>query len=367
MATTHSNRIEKLREVLLEEGLDALFLTSPVSMGYLMGFHEGGGERFLTLAVHSSGEMRMICPALSETQARRHGIEHVSAWRDGEDPLALFAHLARDWKLDSGVLAVEDEMRAAMLLDMQSVLPAALFRKGQETISRLMRNKEQSELEKMQRAADIADAAYPAGLAAIRAGATERDVQDALVAEMKRLGGEPTFCIVATGKNGAEPHHLTDDTVIREGDVVITDFGCHIGGYNSDITRTAACGDAGDEAGNVYRVVYEAQAAARAAIRPGVSCEEIDAAARKVIDGAGYGEYFVHRTGHGIGLRIHEEPYIVHGNTETLAPGNCFSVEPGIYLPGRFGVRIENIVTVNEQGHHSFNAEPSPDLLNSLR
>jgi Xaa-Pro dipeptidase len=360
--TTDTGRIGKLAGVMREEGIDAFFATSPVTMGYLQGFQEGGGERFLTLAIRSTGEMRMICPALSENQARRHGIENVQSWRDGEDPLALFEGLASDWNLKSGVLAVEDEMRAAMLLDMQSILPAALFRKGQETLSRIMREKEAHELECMQRAADIADKSYPEGLAALRAGATEMDVQEALFGAMKRLGGKPSFCIVATGANGAEPHHLTDDTVLREGDVVIMDFGCSIEGYQSDITRTACSGKASEKAREIYRIVYEAQAAGRAAIRPGATCESVDAATRSVIDQAGYGEFFVHRTGHGIGMRGHEEPFIIAGNKEELAPGHCFSVEPGIYLPGEFGVRIENIVTVTADGHHSFNEEPAAEL-----
>ncbi|MBI3721857.1 MAG: M24 family metallopeptidase, partial [Fimbriimonas ginsengisoli] len=180
---------------------------------------------------------------------------------------------------------------------------------------------------------------------------------------MERLGGVPTFCLVGAGANGAEPHHETDATPIRDGDVVVLDYGCEVDGYQSDITRTVALGDPGEEAHRVYHVVYQAHLAGRRAIQPGVSGRDVDRDARKVIVEAGYGEWFVHRTGHGIGMRGHEEPYVAETNTEPLDVGNCVSVEPGVYLPGRFGVRIENIVTVEEGGERSLNDEPLAELL----
>jgi Xaa-Pro aminopeptidase len=170
------------------------------------------------------------------------------------------------------------------------------------------------------------------------------------------------FAIVATGANGAEPHHHTDESLIGGGDILIMDFGCQYHGYMSDITRTVAVGEPDAEAKHVYKVVYDAHMAARAVIRAGVTAGEIDAAARGVIESAGYGDYFVHRTGHGLGMRVHEEPYIMPGSDEVIEEGDCFSIEPGIYLPGRFGVRIENIVACTASGHKSFNAEPSAEL-----
>ena len=161
---------------------------------------------------------------------------------------------------------------------------------------------------------------------------------------------------------GAEPHHESDNTVIQSGDVIIMDFGCEFEGYQSDITRTVCCGKASDEAKRVYDIVFGAHQAGRAAIHPGVACQELDRAARQVIEKSGYGEYFFHRLGHGIGMRGHEEPYIVEGNETPLEVGHCFSIEPGIYLAGRFGVRIENIVTATMDGHASINAEPSATL-----
>lgn len=363
-AVAFRSRIERLAGALADEGLDAFFATSPVTMGYLRGYHESGHERFLTLAISAKGEVRLICPALSESQARRVGIEDIVTWRDGENPLELLERLANDWNLKSGILAVDDEMPAQMLLKMQATLPAALFKPGQLVLSQLMRNKDESELALLRKAGKIADDAFDAVLPKIGAGMTELQVDQMLMDAMRSFGGKPAFCIVATGGAGAEPHHLSDETVIKDGDVLVMDFGCDVeGGYKSDITRTVCVGKATEEAKKVYKVVYESQAAGRAAARAGVAAQEVDRAARKVIDDAGYGEFFVHRTGHGIGMRGHEEPYMVEGNTDILHPGQCFSVEPGIYLPNRFGVRIENIVAATQDGHESMNREPSSTLI----
>jgi len=342
--------------------MDAYFAASPISMGYLAGFFEGGGERFLLLAVRSTGEMRMICPALSQVQAQRCGISDVRAWRDGEDPLEHFRELTRDWDLRAARIAVDDDMPAAMLLAMQGVLPAALFVPGQAILGGIMRRKDPQELDLLRAAARIADSAYERILPQVRVGMKEVELEAVIVGEMQRLGGKPTFCIVATGANSAEPHHLSDETPLRNGDVVILDFGCSVGGYQSDITRTLALGPADPEAERVYDVVFAAHMAGRAAAEPGVPAQEVDRAARSVIEAAGFGEFFMHRTGHGIGIRGHEEPFIIEGNDRPLEPGDCFSVEPGIYLPGRFGIRIENIVTITDSGSESLNAEPETRL-----
>lgn len=359
----HAPRTSRLAEALQEAGIDCFMAQSPVSMGYLHGYHEHAGERFMALAVHADGSVRMICPALSESQARRAGLPDVRSWKDGEDPIAHLLDLATDWDLRSGIIAVDDEMPAQMLLKMQAALPAALFRAGQPVLSTLMRKKEPTELDLMRRAGRIADDAFEAVLPQIRAGMSERQVAGLLSQAMAERGGVPTFAIVAAGAGAAEPHHLSDDTALESGDVVIMDFGCSVEGYQSDITRTICIGPAPDEAQRVYALVYAAHLSGRKAVRAGVTGDAVDAAARKVIEDAGYGPYFFHRLGHGIGMRGHEEPFIIAGNEEPLEVGNCFSVEPGIYLEGKFGVRIENIVAATQDGHESLNAEPAPRLI----
>jgi Xaa-Pro dipeptidase len=361
--TLQTGRAGRLAAQLRDNGVKAFIISSPVNMGYLTGFTEGGGERFLTMTVRDDGAMRMICPALSENQARRCGIEDVRKWRDGEDPMVHFRQLVVEWALANATIAVDDEMPAQYLLPIQNIAPNASYQQGFKLIASMMRCKEPQELECLYKAAQIADEAFDEVRPKIKAGMTEWQVAMLLTQAMQDRGGIVGFCIVATGANGAEPHHYTDQTVIQKGDMVVMDFGCTYKGYYSDITRTICIGPATDEQREVYETVHKAHMAARGAANEGVAGQDVDRITRKVIVDAGYGEYFTHRTGHGLGLRIHEHPNIVEGNAEPLQEGNVFSDEPGIYLPGRFGVRIENILHISSGKSKSFNAEPSPTLL----
>jgi Xaa-Pro aminopeptidase len=357
-----ASRISRLAQSLTDSGGDVFFASNPTTMEYLQGFGEDGFERFLSLAVRSTGEVVLICPALSATKARRCGIADVRTWNDSEDPLQLFRGLADEWNLRSAIIYVDGFMPAMMVLAMQEALPAALFKSGQTMIAGLMRKKDENELALMRKAGSIADNALAPALKQLKSGMTELQFGNILKGEMEKLGGKPTFCIIATGPNSAEPHHENDNTPIREGNILLCDYGCSVDGYNSDITRVVNVGTASEETRRVYGVVYEAQRLGRARIKAGIPAEEIDRATRDVIEKSGYGEFFIHRTGHGIGMREHEEPNIVQGATTPLEVGECFSVEPGIYLPGKFGVRIENIVTPTDDGHESMNAEPSATL-----
>lgn len=356
------NRVARLAECLKEEGVDAYFAQTPTSLGYLQGFQEDAHERFMALGINSKGDVVLISPALSATQAKRAGVTDVRTWTDSESPLALFEKLAEEWNLRASVIAVDNQMPAKMLLDMQSTLPAALFKAGQSLLGQLIRRKDAQELALMRQSAKIADSVWTELQGFIRPGLTESDVDDWIRQQFRDRGAEPTFCIVASGPGGAEPHHLSDSTVLKSGDVVVTDFGASYKGYQSDITRMVALGHASQKAQDVYKIVYDAHMTGRQAVKAGVSGAEVDASARKVIDDAGFGPYFFHRLGHGIGMSIHEEPYVAASNSAPLEPGNCFSIEPGIYLAGEFGIRIENIVTCTEDGHESFNAEPSATL-----
>ena len=359
--SVRANRIQALAATLQKRDIGAFFCTSATSMNYLAGLHEEGGERLLFLAINNKEQVRLVCPSLAKTQAEKHGISDIADWADGVDPYQLVKTLASDWGLKS--VAVDDEMRASILLAMQSTLPGVSFQAGQQVLGELMSVKSPSEIATLKRAGKAADDALAPVLAQMKPGMTEFEVNDLLFNQMKANGGNPTFCIIGTGQFGAEPHHYTSQTKVSQGDVVVMDFGCELDGYMSDITRTVCMGPATDEQNKVYDTVYRAHMAARNAIKPGVPAEDIDKAARKVIEDAGYGEFFVHRTGHGLGMRIHEDPYICAGNTTPLVEGNVFSIEPGIYLPGKFGVRIENIVAVTNDGHESMNAEPSPTLI----
>lgn len=357
-----TDRPSRLAETLRNEGVDAYLACTPNAMGYLAGLFEDGHERLLILALNSNGDMRLICPALSANQAARVGIKDIRPWADGEDPGVHLEQLANDWNLKSGIVAVDNQMRADILLTLQDAWPAALFKPGEPILSQLMRRKDGLEIELMTRAAQIADQAYRQVKPQIKAGQTENEVSKMLRNAMADLGGKPTFSIVATGPNGAEPHHLNDETPLSTGDVVILDFGCDVQGYQSDITRVVAIGQASDRAKEVYRIVYEAHMASREVAQTGTTAGAVDEAARKVIRAAGYGEYFVHRTGHGIGMNGHEAPNMTPGSDYVLEASNCFSIEPGIYLPGEFGVRIENIVAAQDGSCLSLNEEPSAVL-----
>ncbi|MDX2066165.1 MAG: Xaa-Pro peptidase family protein [Fimbriimonadaceae bacterium] len=356
------SNLEALVEALNLAGADALFSQQPLHNGYLADFWEDGHERLLLLAVSRTGASHLICPALSVTQARRVGIENIASWTDSEDPYRLVRQLAEAWDLRTGVIFVDHEMPAGMLLHLQDALPTALFRTAEPVLSALMRTKQPGELAKMREAARIADETFESLPAVVVPGATEREIDAAIRHGMKRRGGVPTFCIVGIGPGGAEPHHLLGDATVRPGDVVLMDFGCEYARYQSDITRVVAVGEPEPEAKRVYEVVYAAHMAGLAAVRPGVTAGQVDAATRQVIEAAGYGPRFVHRTGHGIGMRGHEAPYIMAGSDVVLQPGDCFSIEPGVYLEGRFGVRLETIVTVTEDGCENLNAPISPTL-----
>jgi len=362
-STAKTPRIAQLAQVLNDNGIDCFVAQDAISMGYLHGFNEHAGERFMALCIHSSGTVRMICPALSVNQVKRADVQDIRPWKDGEDPLALFEELANDWNLKSAIIAVDSNMPARMLLQMQGTLPAALFKSGETYLAQLMRVKGEDEVDLLRQAGKIADDAFDAVYPHIKAGMTEKQVDKMLVDAMVDRGGEPYFCIVATGANSAEPHHLSDNTVLQHGDTLILDFGCDVGGYKSDITRTVAVGKASEKAKQVYDIVYRSHMAGRAQSKTGVTCGSVDAASRKVIEDEGYGPYFFHRTGHGLGLNGHEEPFIIGGSEEVLVPGNCFSIEPGIYLEGELGVRIENIVVTTADGHESMNREPSPSII----
>lgn len=361
--SAYETRRAKLVGVLKSEGVSAYLSAGLSSLAYLNAMHETGGERFLGVFLKNDGSQAMIAPKLSATQAVRLGVTDFRGWADGEDPLTLVAALGEEWGITTGVLAVDDDMPAHMVLGLQKALRGTKLVLGHELRARVMALKDAEELASLNKAGAAADGAWDEVRPQIRPGLTESQVAKMLQDAMTARGGKPLFSIIAAGPASAEPHHGSDDTVLAEGDVVICDFGCEVESYVSDITRTVCLGAPTEEQKKVYEIVHRAHMAARAAIKPGVAFQEVDRAARAVITEAGYGEYFIHRTGHGVGMNVHEAPNVVEGEVRLLQPGHCFSIEPGIYLPGRFGVRIENLVTVTETGHSSFNVEPAPELL----
>jgi Xaa-Pro aminopeptidase len=247
-------------------------------------------------------------------------------------------------------------MWAAHLLRLEAAIPDAEFVAAGPVLGAIRAVKDDQEIGLLKRAARAADEAFNRILGTRVEGASETDVAGRLAELLVATGHDAAaFTIVGSGPNGASPHHEAGHRQLQQGDAVVMDFGGRTGGYHSDLSRTVAVGEASGELPHVHEIVREAQEAAFRTVRPGVPAQDVDRAARRVIEDAGFGGRFIHRTGHGIGLEEHEPPYIVEGNEEPLHPSMCFSIEPGIYLPGEFGVRIEDIVTVTEDGGQRLN------------
>lgn len=346
----YAGRIARARSVMGDRGLDALLLSVGPDLPYLTGYEAMPLER-LTMLVLTDDRAVLVVPELEAPRVEPGPFE-VRAWSETEDPLAIVADLAGR----PSRAGVGDHTWAVFLLGLQERLPAARFESCGSVMSSLRMRKDPAEVDLLRRAAHATDR-VAARLAEMQmSGMTEREISRQVGRWTLEEGHDlDTFKIVASGPNGASPHHEPTDRVIGEGDMVVIDFGGKLGGYCSDMTRTFVVGEPTPEQEEVYDVVHVAQRSAVDAVHPGVTAAHVDAAARSVIEAAGYGDRFIHRTGHGIGLEGHEEPYIIETNAMPLEPGMAFSVEPGIYLPGRFGVRIEDIVVVTEEGVEPLN------------
>jgi Xaa-Pro aminopeptidase len=351
-----TRRMERAVAQAEAAGLTGVLVTPGPDLIYFTGYRPVAiTERITMLVLQTARDPAMIVPVLERPDAEgAPGAAAVSLtdWADGHDPYAATAGL-----LDPhGRYAISDSAWSMHLLGLQQALPDSGYVSMTSALPMLRAVKDAEELERLAAAGASADASFEQILGVRFAGRRERDIGADLAGFLRDHGhSEVDFTVVGSGPNGANPHHEMSERTIEDGDMVVLDFGGLQDGYGSDTTRTVHVGEPTGEEREVFEVVRRAQQAAFEAVRPGIACQEIDRVARKVIDEAGYGEYFIHRTGHGIGLTTHEPPYMVEGEARELEPGMCFSIEPGIYLPGRFGVRIEDIVTVTEDGGRRLN------------
>ena len=328
--------------------LDALYLTRPVSIAYLTGFFAEPHERLMGLAVRAD-RATLVVPALERQKAseRAENVD-VVAWRDGEDPYALVAEALRG-AVEVGVEKEHLSLLAAEVITTRTATTELVDAGGE--VRRLRLTKSDSEIEKLDRAAAITDAATEQVLSRLRAGQTEADVAFVIGSVIGELGGTLAFpSLVQSGPNSALPHLEPSNRKLDGGDLVLLDFGAAFAGYKADTTRIAVVGEPSAKQREMHRIVLEAHDAAIAAVRPGVTTGDVDAAARRVIEAAGYGENFFHRVGHGIGLEGHEDPSLDPGSRTVLQPGMVFTIEPGVYLPGFGGVRIEDDVVLVDGG-----------------
>ncbi|WP_210526655.1 M24 family metallopeptidase [Rubellimicrobium arenae] len=350
-------RLTRLRDRMAETGTDLLALGPGAHMQWLLGFHPHADERPCLLLVGPKGAA-FLMPKLNADSAAEFTSLPMHRWSDDEGPsAALAASLAAVGGEGARSVALDETMRLDFGLLLLDQLPGAARTFCDDTVGRLRMSKDAEEWATLKAEAAIADAALKTAWAEMRPGMTESQVADIIKASFAASGAKALFTIIGAGRNGAFPHHATGETVLREGDAVVMDVGGTKSGMSSDITRMAVVGQAPEGYAEVHAVVEAAVQAAMAAARPGVKAHVVDDAARGVITAAGYGDYFLHRTGHGLGVEIHEPPYLTSVSETVLEEGAVFSIEPGIYLPDRFGIRLEEIVYLTKDG---------PQILSSL-
>ncbi len=373
-AARYGERLNAARALAAGSGCVAILVGVGSDMRYLAGYPAMALERLTMLVIPATGSPSLVAPRLEETPARScpaaaSGDLPVVTWEETDDPHGLVAGMVRDALAGSTAvgarIAVSDDLPARHLLRLQERLPGARFELGSTLLGRLRIIKDGDEIALLTEAAHAADRVVAQIAAGRLVGRTEhdvaREVRERLVAEGH---DEAEFAIVGSGPNSASPHHEASDRVIAAGEPIVLDIGGTIDGYGSDITRTLWV-TGGDPAKgpderfrHLFGVLLGAQVAATRVVRPGLAAEAVDAAAREPIAAEGYGDAFIHRTGHGIGLEAHEDPYMVAGNTEPLRAGMAFSVEPGIYLAGEYGARIEDIVVCGPHGPIVLNEAP---------
>ena len=351
----YSARLERVRREMSARSIDAVLLSVGHDLPYLTGYHAMPLERLTLLVVRMDSTPRMLVPRLEVPRVvPQPGVFEVVAWNETDDPVAMAAKML----VGAKTIAVGDQMWARFLVELLQHVDGARFVRAVDVVGALRAAKDHEEIEALRLAGAAADRValeLQSGLIPL-VGRTEAEVSADISSRLIREGHDVVnFAIVAAGENAASPHHHPSDRVIKKGEIVLCDFGGTMNGYCSDITRCVFTGEPTVEVRDAYAVLQRAQQAGVEAGRVGGTCESVDAAARRIIDEAGFGEYFVHRTGHGIGMEAHEEPYMVNGNRTPIVAGHAFSVEPGIYIPGKWGMRLEDIVVATANGPDSMN------------
>lgn len=358
-----ASRIERTLEALREHRCDALLVTASDHLRYLLGWCEPAGERFLGYWLSPLSEPVIVVPTLyREDVERRSGYPiKVLAYEDGQGWQGAVEAVVKCLG-SAPKIAVDETLPTGHFLELQSLVRGAHWVSALPVMTAVRGTKCPEEVAQLERSAALADQVYTDTVSQLRLGVTERHLEEVIRSRFTELGAESCWAIVAFGQNTSMPHHRSGPTKLEAGMVVVLDLGGSLDGYQSDITRSFVVGQPDTEMKRVYVTVYDAHMRVREAARPGVRCCEVDAAARRVMEEAGLGQYFIHRTGHGIGLSVHEPPNLSANDTTPLEPGMCFSDEPGAYFPGIWGIRIENIITVEQDGARSLNQEPPATL-----
>ncbi len=359
-------RVARARRLMAEHDLSALMLTGGTSLRYFTGIEWWLSERLLTVVIPRDGRAFIVCPAFERDRAREQiddgplvGLADIMTWEEHENPWALLATGLRDRQAATGRIGIEETVYWVYSDGLAKELPAATLTSGTPVTAGCRMVKSPAELALMRLASEVTLRAYKASWQCLREGMTQADFAELVRLAHERLGFSGDAG-VQVGPASALPHGSAKPQVVREGTILLIDGGCSVGGYASDLSRTFVLGKASDRMRQVFEIELRAQTAALRAARPGVPCEAVDAAARAVIVDAGFGpgyKYFTHRVGHGMGMDGHEWPYLVEGNTRLLEPGMTFSDEPGIYIPGEFGVRLEDDMVITESGAELFTGQ----------
>jgi len=350
-----SDLVRVLRVRLLEQleaaGADGLFVFRDSNLLGFCGLPLGPSDRLVCGLVNRGGEAAVVLPAFEAEVARDCDcVDRVTAWEEHEDPFAALAQTAEALGLGTGRILLDSHTWLHTRQSLKKALPRASLEADGEVIGAVRIAKHPQEVEAIRAACQDAAETYAFLGPRLREGLSETDLCEDAARHLRQSGSNPVCLLIQGGQTASVPHAAAGNRRIVEGDAVVVDCVCRKHGYHGDLTRTLAVGRPADEVRAAYRVVRTAQQAAINMIRPGVSCEAVDAAARSVIEQAGLGRFFTHRLGHGIGLDGHEPPYLRRGNPQMLAPGMCMTVEPGVYVPGRFGIRVEDVVVVTDAG-----------------
>jgi len=357
-AAERRTRIERAQRLMAENKIDAICLAGGTSLNYFSGVRWGNSERLFVMIIPARGDAFFVCPGFEEDRAREQIAAgpvtgaHVYTWQEDESPYALAAYGLREAGLATGRIGIEETMPFVFSSQIANAAPSAAITSATPVTAGCRTIKSPAEMALLRLASSVTLEAYEAAWKSMRDGVTAREFS-ALIGSAYQALGFPGFASVQVGEFTALPHGSRQPQIIGDGSIVLIDDGCTVEGYQSDISRTFVRGKPTDKMKQVFDIVHRAQSAALAAARPGVPCEAVDAAARKVIVDAGYGpgyKYFTHRVGHGLGMDGHEWPYLVRGNTLPLAANMTFSDEPGIYIRGQFGVRLEDDMHITESG-----------------
>lgn len=359
----HADRLNRLYAAMESHGLDVVVLNPGPTLPYMTNLHFHISERPVVACFSPGYTPTLVCPELEKLKLQHAPFElETYTYSESLESWQTAFTAATDHVRSGAKVGVEDRcLRVLELRFLERALPGATFVSAEDVVAELRMRKDSAEVDTMTRAVEVAEQALSDTLPFVRPGVTEREINARLIQALLQggSGGELPFQpIIAFGPNSANPHAVPTDYAAQEGDLILFDWGANVDGYFSDLTRTFALGEPADELRTIYKTVQKANEAGRAAGGPGVPAGDVDKATRDVIENAGYGRYFVHRTGHGLGLEVHEDPYIRSDNQQLLAPGMTYTVEPGIYLAGKGGVRIEDDMLITPDGCRSLSTFP---------